>query len=116
MIEFVGSSGYALWWPKSLFVDELEGLSSRGTDSCFDREWVDEVELFLRQAFTSRVVADDFRRVFDGWDPTDSGPNPCVLWLSDLAVSARRNTLTPHYAASIGCLPPRAVKHCFHQQ
>ena len=99
VIEIVGRSGYALWWPTSLFIEEIENLNSRGTGPCVDREWVNEVELFLKQAFTSQIAADDFRQVFEGWDRSNGSTNPCSHWLSELADSANRSSLNPRYAS-----------------
>lgn len=65
MTNFVGDPDYTLRWPPAIFAEELERVVRRGRDDDADDDWFSEVELLLNQAFTSKVPADDFKRVWE---------------------------------------------------
>lgn len=62
--DFAGDDDYALRWPADLFADELRRLVDRARPT--DRQWVQEVELLLEQAFVSATPLEEFRRVVSG--------------------------------------------------
>lgn len=66
MSEFVDDPDYTLCWPPEVFAEEAERLVRRGADWGTGNEWVEEVDLLLRQAFASSVPADDFQQIVAG--------------------------------------------------
>ena len=60
MTQFANHPDYRLRWPADLFRDALEPLLARGQREGGTREWRDDVELLLRQAFESPVPAEEF--------------------------------------------------------
>lgn len=62
MSDFVGDPDYALRWPPAVFADETARLVRRGREFGTGTDWQDEVLLLLRQAFSSVVPRDDFKR------------------------------------------------------
>lgn len=65
MTDFVDDPDYTLRWPSAVFAEEAERLARRGAEWGMSRDWKEEVDLLLRQAFASSVPADDFKRVFE---------------------------------------------------
>ncbi|MHB1535203.1 MAG: hypothetical protein ACYC1D_11480 [Acidimicrobiales bacterium] len=63
MTKFVGDPDYTLRWPAEVFAEEAERLVVRGAEWGTGPDWAEEVDLLLRQAFTSSVPADDFKQV-----------------------------------------------------
>lgn len=58
--DFAADDDYALRWPADLFADVLRRLVNGARPT--DQEWVEEVELLLREAFASTAPLEEFRR------------------------------------------------------
>lgn len=75
MSRFAGDPDYTLRWPRDIFIEELDRLLRRGETSGRDSDWEEEVAELLRQAFSSPVPANDFRKASSppaaGFDPNE---------------------------------------------
>lgn len=75
MTDFVGDPDFTLRWPPEVFVEEAERLVRRGTARGAGHDWAEEVDLLLRQAFTSAVPADDFKQIMETATPSPTYGN-----------------------------------------
>ena len=57
---FLDNPDYTLRWPSELFADEVRRLLTRAYQFGRTREWDDEIDHLLREAFTSPAMARDF--------------------------------------------------------
>jgi hypothetical protein len=63
--DYMKDPDYMLRWPPELFTEEIDRLIRRAMNFGLGAEWQEEVELLLRQAFSSPVPAEDFKKTFD---------------------------------------------------
>lgn len=61
MSEWSSDPDYTLRWPPDVFAEEVRRLIKRAEQNLSGRDWEDEVETLLRQAFGSEVPIEDFR-------------------------------------------------------
>ena len=61
--NFLADPDYVLRWPASVFADEATRLVRRARANGTGTDWQEEVLLLLRQAFSSVVPREDFKRV-----------------------------------------------------
>jgi hypothetical protein len=54
---------YVLRWPGRIVADEIQRLVTLGEREGVSSEWLDEVDVLLRQAFATTVPAEDFGQV-----------------------------------------------------
>lgn len=72
MGRFVSDPDYTVRWPGSVLRHELDRLIMRGRVHGETEDWRQEVELLLRQAFSSSVPAEDFGKLGTvAWDYGD---------------------------------------------
>lgn len=65
MSDLRNDPDYVLRWPPAIFAEELTRLIQRGERLGTGSSWASEVETLLRQAFTSSMPAEDFKRMLD---------------------------------------------------
>ena len=65
MTDFADDPDFRLRWPNDLFADEVHRLIDRARTAGISREWQEEVEKLLQQAFASSVPVMEFRRTRD---------------------------------------------------
>lgn len=63
MPDFVDDPDFAIRWPPHLFADEAERLIRRAREVGTGDGWADDVELLLRQAFSTSEPAEAFNRI-----------------------------------------------------
>ena len=96
--QFAGNAAYTLWWPREYFAEELDVLRSFSIEFGGDKDWVEQVSLLLKQAFTSPVPAADFKNVVRNDTRFRNLPvdfNRGVRWVNDLFDAVRSQSLGP---------------------
>ena len=71
MGKFASDPDYSVRWPVSVLRSELNRLIMGARDHGETADWKQEVELLLRQAFSSAVPREDFAKLGSGSDYGD---------------------------------------------